>query len=271
MNRLLLTIFFASALAAAGPVTFAVTPSGFGVADLGTGAFTQIGAPLPYQIGGIAYGSDGKLYGLDANNNLVRIDPATGNQTNIGSSGIPLLSFQPGGSVVPFASLGGTLYGVDASNKLYSFSRTTGLATPIGSTGVNVPVNPDSPTVSFFNGLTSIGGTLYFSYELFNVDSNFQRTTDVVPNALYKINTTTGQATKIGNLPALVTIFSGAGSTLWGMNVSPDYSTFALDTFNPSTGALLTSQNSPNLYFSAVVTPEPDSTALLLAGLGRWP
>ena len=97
-------IGMASLLAAQTPtsqITFVSTGDlHFGTMDLVSGNFTRTGPDMVYQLGGIGVGADGNLYGLDAGNSLVRIDPGSGVVTSIGYSGIPLLSFQPDGAVM---------------------------------------------------------------------------------------------------------------------------------------------------------------------------
>lgn len=249
--------------APAGDFFYAVTagPDGshFGAATLPAARFSPIGSPLTNQIGGIGFAADGKLYGLDGGNNLLRINPTSGAVTNVGYSGIPLLSFQPQAAVIPFTGLRGKLYGVDTQNILYRFDNRTGLAVTIGSTGIP-HTNIDVSDLNEFNGMATHGGDLFFSYEVFHVDANFQRTSDLYPNALYRLNPETGHATKVGDLPALCSIFGSDEEGIFAMQLNPDYSVAGILRVNPLTARSTVVNKSPAyLFFSATETPEPEN------------
>jgi len=249
---------FFSAGAPAGSLSYAVAGSSdgfaFGVANLPGGSFMAVGAPLTSQVGGIGFGADRRIYGLDAGNNLVRIDAATGAVTTVGYSGIPLLSFQPDAAIVPFASCDGGLYGVDVTNTLNRFDPKTGAASAIGSTGIPF-INIDSDSVNEFNGLAVSGGDIYFSYQVFNVDENFTRTTDVYPNALYRLDRKTGLATKVMDLPTLSTVFSGDDRLLYGEVLNPDYTPAGMLIVDPHKAKVTTLAPAPAVVFFSAVQP----------------
>src|SRR4051812_38522780 len=104
--------------AIASPVSYVTTSTGqFGTVDLANGAFSQIALTPGAPLSGLATGADGTIYGMNALNQLVKINPANGATTIVGPSGV---------SFSVFAGLaGGALYGVDATNALYSVNATT--------------------------------------------------------------------------------------------------------------------------------------------------
>jgi len=273
-NRFLSMALLAAGAIAAIPAAFADTLTyvadvsivnggyriAFGLGDLETNNFTEIGTDVPYQLGGIGYGAGHTLFGLDSSNSLVLINRTTGALTTIGYSGIPLLSFQPdGGAVVPFAATAnGTLYGVDPYNNLYSFDQATGAGHLIGSTGVPY-ANLEDPAVGFANGLAAIGNTLFFSYHAYNIDPlTGKRTTDIVPPALWKLDLSRGVASQVGPISPTTAIFTGIGGVLRAVHLTPQYVIGSILNVNPQTGAESTFISSPpqNFFFAAVPAPE---------------
>ena len=182
----------------------------FGVVNAETGAFTPIGKTTSV-LSGLALGPDHSLEGLDADNNLVTIDPATAATTVVGNVGLPV---QPDGNVTLLTSLGrGRLFAVDPDNVLYSINPWTGHATRIGSTGIPVP---DFTNCVTGNSLSGAEGELYFTFEVDNNDPNLCGTPS--PSRLYRIDPHTGKATLIGATGAGAPIV-GAGfidDTLYG-------------------------------------------------------
>jgi len=182
----------------------------FGVVNPETGAFTPIGKTTSV-LSGLALGPDHALNGLDADNNLVTIDPATAVTTVVGNVGLPV---QPDGNVTLLTSLGkGKLFAVDPANDLYSINPWTGHATRIGSTGIPVP---DFTNCVTGNSLSGAEGELYFTFEVDDNDPNICGTPS--PSRLYRIDPHTGQATLVGATGAGAPIV-GAGfvdDTLYG-------------------------------------------------------
>jgi len=186
--------------------------------DKTTGVATLIGphGPVEFAIGGIAFDSSGKLYGisLTATAQLYEIDTSTGSATAIGPLGIGFL-FEGG---LAFDS-GGRLIGVDQGTagdaKTFEINTATGAATIIGPTpGEDRDVN----------GLTREGNVIYGI--------------DRPSNTLGRLDATTGSYSAIG--PTGTTIGDSGG-----LAIDPGdgklYATFAADggfyTLDKSTGA----------------------------------
>ncbi len=211
-------------------------------ADLATGAFVAIGSPLPYLVTGIGYGSDGRLYSLDSTNMLIHINTSTAAVTTVGNTGIPLLPFQPGSPAVGFAATGsGVLYGMSWDNFLYRFDPATGAGTAIGFTGIPA-LDLDlvlSGKVGFLKGMAGIRNDLYFSYHPFHLDENGVPGTDIAPAALYRLNLTTGVATKVGDLPPFTWLLGSMDGVLYGEQVQagPNGPSLALVRIIPNTAA----------------------------------
>jgi len=85
------------ATAKPGPLAYAVAfedfLSQFGVLDIGSGVFHQI-SDLPHGAQGIGKDAAGRIYVVDAQNNLVRLNPGNGKARVIGSTGVPSESFR---------------------------------------------------------------------------------------------------------------------------------------------------------------------------------
>ena len=160
----------------------------FGIVNVETGHFRLIGN-TPEPLSGLGR-VDGVLYGLDADNNLVTINPANATTKVVGNIGLPV---SPGGNVTLLASLGHRLYAVDPNNNLYRINPSTGAATLVGSTGIPAP---DFSTCGCVTGNSLAGGEdgLFFTWQV-NDDTNGNV---LVPSTLYRIDTKTGHATAIG-------------------------------------------------------------------------
>ena len=278
-NRKCVTVGILSLLAflagpcAAGPIVYSISAgTQLGVADLGTGAFTPIGSPLPYPVSGIGHGTDGTLYAMDAANNLIRIDTSTGAVTTIGSSNIPLLPSQAFPAVGFAATGSGGLYGVSYDNVLYRFDQGTGAGTEIGSTGI--PVLDYSSlldgTAEFLKGMAGLGNDIYFSSHTFRFDGNGVPT-DITSDALYRLNLITGAATKVGDLDPFTWLLGGISGVLYGeqIQLGPAGPSLALFTIDPNTAAaqvLVTRLPMDHMLDGAASVPEP--AALLLLGTG---
>jgi hypothetical protein len=221
VTRLSSIIWFAfvlfAASASAAPFVYVVTISQqFGTVDLATGAFHAIGNPTPDEMANLVWGPDGVLYSLTTNGNdvgsLAKINPRTGEVTDIGSTGLGFNAFS-------LAGVRGKLYLTDFSNNLYRVNPETGVATPIAATGMP----PDARIPFTFNndgtfnlcdeGFYGVEGELYATFDSFALDPNQIPPTiahPFVPPAVYRIDPSTGNATFVAetdwNLSALVEI-----------------------------------------------------------------
>ena len=133
-----------------------------------TGAATlivPIGPSFP-QVGALAFGPDGKLYGVGFTGEtsvLLTINTTTGAGTLVGDTGISD-HFQD----IAFRPSDGTLFGYAAGN-IYTIN-TTGVATPVGPTGQVPPPFPDGDALAF-----SATNVLYTANEI-TLDSINQST-----------------------------------------------------------------------------------------------
>jgi hypothetical protein len=226
---------------AADPVAYMATGSGnFGTIDLSTGVFSDLGNS-GQTLAGLGV-TNGTLYGSSfygGIGSLFSINKANGALTLIGSS---TLNYDDFGSTTR------GIYAVDGNADLYSINPTTGAASLIGSTGLSF---------GSWRNLSTNSSTLYFA------DGS----------KLYTLNTNSGAATLVGStggqeMGGLVT----EGGVLYG---GQDTSGIAVDTLNTVTGAATTGSalsgtGSGQIYGLApiVPVPEPDTYAMMLAGLG---
>ena len=169
----------------------------FGVVDLETGVFHQIGPNTPEGQANLVWGTDGKLLSLTYSGNLESIDPATGATKVIGATGLSYNAFD-------LAKVRGRLYATDFNNNLYSVDMTSGAATLIGPTGMppdpSIPftVNQDGTVNLCDESLYGVNGKLYATFDSFTVDPVTLAITTVVSPNLYEIDPVTGVATLIG-------------------------------------------------------------------------
>jgi hypothetical protein len=180
---------------------------------LSTGQFTGIGR-TQFLVGIARSGST--IYGIDAQSNLVSIDPATAATTIIGNTGVTSPPGPYGLVVDVFSSLSdGRLFLMDYQNNLFSVNPSTGRATLVGSTGIR-------PIKEFFLA-TSLAGdssTLYFTVHEVSKE-NFRV---VTPPSLYRIDPSTAAATKVGPTPNFVFGSVYARGTLYGFTRGADSS-----------------------------------------------
>jgi hypothetical protein len=236
----------------AGSVVY-VAGSGneFGTLNLTTGAFTDIGTlnlPANDNIFGMGFGSDGKLYGLDATlptANLYQINTSNADTTLIGPT-------NPAESAIDATA--------DASGKMYALSQDTNAIfytmTP-GTTGTTTTVV--GPTGISSTGLMAVNssGSQIFT----GAYDSMTGTTD-----LYSINPTTGVATLIGDTGFYIINGLFVNGTLYGF----DDVTNAIVTINTSTGvgtqvATYSLPSGDVIFASALQTtsiPEPSSVVL---------
>ncbi len=197
---LVLVLFAASASAA--PLVYVVTVSQqFGTVDLANGHFQPIGSPTPDGMSNLMWWKDGSLLSLTTTGSdvgsLVKVNPATGEESVIGQTGLGFNAFDLG-------EVRGKLYLTDFSNNIYSIDRETGIATPIAATGMppdpNIPFtyNDDGTFNLCDEGLYSVGGKLYATFDSYAIDPTQNPPTIAhvwVSPALYQIDPFTGAAT----------------------------------------------------------------------------
>lgn len=190
----------------AAPFVYVVTASqAFGVVDLATGNFQQIGDPTPDALSNLVWWHAHTLLTLVTTGpntgSLASINPATGQETVIGPTGV-------GANALSLAEVRGNLYLTDFSNNIYSVNPDTGLATLIGATGMppdpNVPftLNQDGTLNLCDEAIYGIAGKLYAVFDSFALDltqSPPTRSEIFVAPALYQIDPATGMAALIAN------------------------------------------------------------------------
>ena len=197
-----LMVFAASATAT--PLVYVVTINQqFGTVDLATGRFSPIGNGTPDFLSNLVWWRGTLLTlttgGANPPGSLAKIDPATGQETIIGQTGLGFNAFALG-------EVSGKLYLTDFGGNIYSVDPKNGVATVITATGI--PPDPTIP-LSFnsdgtFNlcdeGLYSVGDNLYATFDSFDIDVSVSPPTvaDVhVAPALYRIDPATGLATLV--------------------------------------------------------------------------
>jgi len=227
----------------AAPVLWVDDSAGrLGKVDVATGTVTMVGN-MGVVMTDIAFDPSGQLYGISFGS-LYRINSTTAVPTLIGSLGTTLNS-------LVFSSTG-TLYA--ANSNLYTLNTATGAATLIGHGGASYSSSGD---------LAFVGGNLYLSSTLPTSDS------------LMRLDTATGAATVVGPIghSAVFGLATDNNINLYGVAGTSVYS------INTGTGAgsLLVGYGGQTLgaangtaFFSeaAPPVPEPQTYALLLAGLG---
>jgi hypothetical protein len=201
----LIVISICSLLAAsanAAPFVYVVTLSQqFGTIDLANGKFQAIGNGTPDGLTNLVWrnGSLRALTTFPTPGSLAKINPATGEETVIGATGLSFNAFD-------LAEVRGRLYLTDFSNNLYSVDPLTGIAT----TDVNTGMPPD-PNIPFtfnddgtFNlcdeGLYGIAGKLYATFDSYAIDPTQTPPAIVheyVSPRVYEVDPLTGATTLI--------------------------------------------------------------------------
>jgi hypothetical protein len=211
-----LMVIFLTAAADAAPRVYVVTVTQqFGTLDLASGQFHAIGNGTPDALSNLVWWKGTLLTVTISGPNigsLARINPATGEETIIGQTGL-------GFNVFDLGAAGGKLFVTDLNNNIYSVDSDTGVATPITATGM-----PPDPIIPFtfnddgtFNlcdeGLYGANGKLYATFDSFALDVTKTPPSIAhahVPPALYQIDPRTGVAKFIAqtewNLTALVAV-----------------------------------------------------------------
>jgi len=237
---------------------YAATGSGnFGTLNPLTGQFTQIGASGVFgsdHIGGLAFGTGGKLYGLGyngaGNSELFQISLTTGNATLIGTGGAI------GAGYGLTSTPNGTLYAfLDPNNitTLYTVNPTNGADTQIGVSGTEL---------LYGNIAASQSGLLYIN-------------PGYGTEQLYNLNASTGQGTLIGNTGTANSYaiaydnsnlyLVGLNGVISSLNTSTGAGT-AVSTYNNAEGQIY-ALASANAFASPSPTPEPTSLALAALGM----
>ena len=224
-----------SVAASAAPLVYVVTGSQqFGIVDLSTGHFTSVGNGTPDALSNLVWYKGSLLTVTVSGPNigsLARINPATGEETIIGQTGL-------GFNIFDLGTARGQLFVTDLSNNIYSVDPGTGVATIIRATGI-----PPDPTVPLtfnndgtFNlcdeGLYSVDGKLYATFDSFDIDPDQtppERVHEYVRPALYRINPSTGEATFIGNTDWQLTAIVNVQGKAYGIRGVIDGFNFNFD------------------------------------------
>jgi hypothetical protein len=215
------------------------------------GALNDAGA-VNYSVSGLAFNPvTGVLYGSTggvSGHNLLRINPANGQVTVVGS-------FNAGTATMTDLAFdsSGHLYGISSSGgaNLYSINPVTGQATLIGSSGVSFTEG---------GGLAISSGGVFYGAPIPGEYGTYNPTTGAYTHI-------TAPATPAGGGSYAALAFNG--STLYGDNLIAGASGGAthLVTINPTTGAVTDIGPSvTHLDAIAFSVPEPGSIALFSAG-----
>jgi hypothetical protein len=252
--------------------------SHFGMVDLTTGAFHQIGPNSPVGSEGLAAGPNGSLFTLAYNSDLYSINPTTGafglvGPTGLGDCTTPSSPCGPTSNLT-LGSANGMIYATDFQNNLYKVNPLTAAATLIGPTGI--PAIPFVPatlnadgTINFYEeALFGAGGKLYATFDALVFDFTTSSPVSVaVAPILYQIDPSTGLATVVGPTDLAIGAVVGVNGTNYTFNLlrgqissldlASGNTTFVNDT-DPTAGTIRGA--------AAAAVPEPASIAL--AGLG---
>jgi hypothetical protein len=201
----IMVLFTGQSVARADDYAYETTSSAqFGIIDLTTGVFTQLGNSSIPLIGLGAYG--GNLYGPGLHSGtLYQVNTANGALITIGKAAFAYRGF---------GSTTSGLYGFDQNMNLYSINPVTGAAALIGPTGL---ANPGG------FGVSTGSATLYIT----PTPEGSTRT------PLYSVNTSTGSAILIG-YPG----FYGSGASVYvnGTLYAGAFSPLAVYTLNTQAG-----------------------------------
>ena len=147
----------------------------------------------------------------------------------------------------------------------------TGLATLIGPTGIPalpfIPLsnNPDGSFNFYDESLFSFGGSLYANFDAGTFNPGTSMVTVVIPDAIYRIDPSTGHAALIAPTDFSLSSIVGIDGTAYAFRV-PTNQIVTLDVANGQTTVLSDLDPSAGIIVSAVATPEP--ATVVLSGLG---
>jgi hypothetical protein len=211
-----------------------------------TGAVQVIGSTSGILMGGLGFGANGVLYGIDASKNLYSINTSTGAATLLGSTGIPA-----GGDYALGATSDGTLY-AQTSGELYLVNPTTHLGTLLGPLGfnTNADVNGDG------------------SNNLYILNNNGSA-------GLYGVNKSNGQTTLIGTGSAgdvvglafadgtMYAMGYGGTTGVYSVSLTTGQDTLVSNYDTSQIGGIYTAAT----QFTSAAVPEPSALLLLSAGI----
>lgn len=250
--------------------------SRFGVVDLATGSYRQIGPDFPDPAQGLGYAANGALLTMGFDAALNSISPSTGVMTRIGPSGLSDCSTPSSpcasNSVNALVTFNGQAYVTDFLNRLYSVNASTGAARLIGSTGL--PAIPFIPLSENLDGTLNVydealfeaNGKLYATFDAGRLDVATGEVTPVINGALYQIDPATASSTLIGS--TVLGIGAAAevnGTTYAFLNVTHELATLNLST--GSTTVFGPFDEAAGVVSAAAPTPEPATTAIAAFGL----
>jgi hypothetical protein len=186
--------------------------------DTTTRVATVVG-PIGFSsVGGLAFGNDGTLYGIDTSRDaLIKIDIQSGAGQTIGTVGVPV-TFSTGLGNDPIADVlyGTSQQGVGFSSFLVTYSKATGAASPVGDTRTSAIVGLE------FDATGQLWGVDGGKEELVKIDKGSAATTVVGAGGLAAYS-------GIGCFDI------GPSGTFWAVNYSG--SAYELLQINPATGA----------------------------------
>ena len=232
----------------------------FGAVDLRGGAFLPIGPGLPPDVGdGLVQGPGTSLLSLGFEGNLVAIDPATGQTSVVGATGLgdcstPVSPCGPN-SALWIGLVDGHYYVTDFANNLYSLDPRTGairLIGPTGIPGITAPPfseNPDGSVNVFGDSLFGFRGKFYAYFATLAVNFANGTFTPLTPGEIYQIDPATGHATPIAPTETTLSTIVTVNDTVYAFNAF----TGQVLILDPTTG-----QTTP--------VTSPDPAAAVIAG-----
>jgi hypothetical protein len=229
----LMLVFAAVASMQGDDLAYVTTQIGqFGTIDLNTGAYTQISA---FGLEGAGLGvAGGRLYtAAYKGSTLYRIDPITGTLTSVGTSAIQYEGF---------GSTAKGLYALDANTNLYSVDPVTAATQLIGPTGI---------PHGFLSGGIGIST---------NAVGLFIAGSDII----YRVETRTGAARPLSEVPYDFRALLLEGGSLWGIAGCGDC-TLQVFTIEPLTGGVTFMANvsgNPAPYVANGLAPLADGMSV---------
>ena len=134
--------------ARAGSAYVATETGSFGILDLGQRTYTPWGKTSA-TYSGFGFDTAHNLFTVDLANRFLRVNPANGNGTVIGSTGVS--------NWVMAALTTGAVYEVDRAGNLYRVNTATGAPALLGSLGLPAPTGSDA------SGLAGTDSLLYYT------------------------------------------------------------------------------------------------------------